>query len=93
MKNADQILSSIAEALAAGRLVLMTDGTVTRKVIQAEITDSALPYHQERTFDVCLEGGGWVQLPISWPWDDLTGYGLTRLDDALYLAPDWWIAL
>ena len=56
MKNADQILSSIAEALAAGRLVLMTDGTVTRKVIQAEITDSALPITRNAPLMCVLRG-------------------------------------
>lgn len=93
MKNAKEILSCIAEALAVGRLVLITDGTVTRKTIQVELTKSNLSCGQESTLDVRLEDERWVQIPVSWPWDDLVGYGLTCLDDVLYIAPNWWIAL
>ena len=92
MKNAEQILSCITEALAASRSVLITDGTVTRKVIHVEMTDSNRSCHQECTFDVRLEDERWVQIPVSWPWDDLVGYGLTCLDDVLYIAPDWLIS-
>lgn len=89
IKGAKQILSRVTEALAAGRLVLMTDGTVTRKIIQMEITTHGL----KSTLDVQVEITGWLEIPIIWPWDELTGYGLTELGDELYLAPDWWIAL
>ncbi len=93
IKDAKQILSRITEALAAGRPAFMTDGTVTRKVIQVELTDSNLALGREGTLDVRIEDGSWKQIPVSWPWDELTEYGLTELDDGLYIAPDWWIAL
>lgn len=93
IKNTKQILSCITEALAAGRPVFMTDGTVTRKVIQVELTDSDLAHSRESTLDVRIEDGSWKQIPVSWPWDELAGYGLTELGDGLYVAPDWWITL
>lgn len=93
IKNAKQILSSITEALAAGRPVFITDGTVTRKVSKAEITSTDLAHGREGTFDVLLEDGRWAQISINWPWDDLIGYGLANLSDGLFIAPDWWIAL
>ena len=83
----------MAEALAAGRPAFMTDGTVTHKVIQVELIDSNLAHGREGTLDVRIEGGRWKQIPVIWPWDELTGYGLTELCDGLYIAPDWWIAL
>ena len=93
IKDAKKILSRLEEALAAGHPVFMTDGTVTRKVIQAELTDSDLAFGREGTLDVRIEDGSWKQIPVIWPWDELTEYGLTELDDGLYIAPDWWIAL
>lgn len=93
IKNTKQIISCITEALAAGRPAFMTDGTVTRKVIQVELTDSDLAHGRESTLDVRIEDGSWKQIPVSWPWDELTGYGLTELGDGMYIAPDWWIAL
>ena len=94
IKDAKKILSRIAEALTAGRPALMTDGTVTRKVIQVELADSDLAHGREGTLDVRrIEDGSWKQLPVNWPWNELTGYGLTELGDGLYIAPDWWIAL
>ena len=77
IKNANQILSCIAEALAAGRPVFMTDGTVTHKVIQVEITNSDLARGREGTLDVRIEDGSWKQIPVSWPWDELTEYPAT----------------
>ena len=93
IKNTKQILSCITEALAAGRPAFMTDGTVTHKVIQVELTDSDLTHGREGTLDVRIEDGSWKQIPVSWPWDELTGYGLTELGDEMYIAPDWWIVL
>ncbi len=93
IKNIKQILSCITEALAADRPTFMTDGTVTRKVIQVELTDSDLTHGREGTLDVRIEDGSWKQIPVSWPWDELTGYGLTELGDGMYIAPDWWIVL
>ena len=93
IKNIKQILGCITEALAAGRPAFMTDGTVTRKVIQVELTDSDLTHGREGTLDVRIEDGSWKQIPVSWPWDELTGYGLTELGDEMYIAPDWWIVL
>lgn len=93
IKNAKQILSSITEALAAGRPVFITDGTVTRKVSKVEITSADLAHGREGTLDVLLEDGRWAQIPMNWPWDDLIDYGLANLGDGLYIAPDWWIAL
>ena len=93
IKDAKKILSCISEALAASRSVFMTDGTVTRRVIQVELTDSDLVLGREGTLDVRIEDGSWKQIPVSWPWDELTEYGLTELGDGLYIAPDWWIAL
>ncbi len=93
IKDAKQILSRITEALAAGRPAFMTDGTVTRKIIKAEITDPNLVCCRESTLDVRIEDGSWKQLPIKWPWDELVEYGLADLSDGLYIAPDWWIAL
>ena len=52
MKNAKLILSQVAEAIASGHSVFMTDGTVTRKVIKVEITDFNLSFGKEGTFDV-----------------------------------------
>ena len=83
----------MAEALASGRPAFLTDGTVTRKVIQVEMSDSDFVCGRERTLDVRIEDGGMIQIPITWPLDELTGYGLTELGDGLYIAPDWWIAL
>ncbi len=93
IKDAKKILSRITETLAVGRPAFMTDGTVTRKVIQVELTDSDLARGREGTFDVRIEDGSWKQIPVIWPWDELDGYGLTELGDGLYIAPDWWIAL
>ena len=93
IKNAKQILSCITEALTAGRPVFMTDGTVTRKVTKVEMTSQDLVRGRESTLDVRTEDGSWKQLPVNWPWDELAGCGLTSLDDGLYIAPDWWIAL
>lgn len=83
----------MADALASGRPPFLTDGTVTRKVIQVEMSDSDFVCGRKRTLDVRIEDGGMIQIPITWPWDELTGYGLTELGDGLYIAPDWWIAL
>ncbi len=55
MKNAKLILSQVAEAIASGHSVFMTDGTVTRKVIKVEITDFNLSFGKEGTFDVLWE--------------------------------------
>jgi len=93
IKDAKKILSRIAGALTAGRPAFMTDGTVTRKVIQVELTDSDLAHSREGTLDVRIEDGSWKQISVNWPWNELTGYGLTELGDGLYIAPDWWIAL
>lgn len=93
IKDAKKILSRIAKALAAGRPAFMTDGTVTRRVVQVELTDSDLALGREGTLDVQIEDGSWKQIPVIWPWDELTEYGLTELGDGLYIAPDWWIAL
>ena len=92
MKNAKLILSQVAEAIASGHSVFMTDGTVTRKVIKVEITDFNLSFGKEGTFDVLVENDGWKQIPMTWPFEDLKCYGLTELDWNLYIAPDWWIA-
>lgn len=93
IKDAKQILSRITKALAAGRPAFMTDGTVTRKIVKVEITDPNLVCGRKSTLDVCIEDGSWKHIPIKWPWDELTEYGLTELGDGLYIAPDWWIAL
>lgn len=93
IKNAKQILSCVTEALAAGRPVFITDGTVTHKVSGVEIAGLDLMYSRKSTLDVQIEDGSWIQLTINWPWDELVGCGLTDLGDGLYIAPDWWIAL
>lgn len=93
IKNTKQILRCITEALTANRPVFITDGTVTRKVILVELTDSDLAHGRVGTLDVRTEDGSWKQLPINWPWDEVTGCGLTEMGDGLYIAPDWWIAL
>jgi len=93
IKEAKQILSRITEALATGRSAFMTDGTVTRKIIMVEITNPGLAYGSESTLDVQIKDGSRKQLPIKWPWDELVEYGLADLNDGLYIAPDWWIAL
>lgn len=93
MKNARLILSHVDEAIASGHFVFMTDGTVTCRVVRVEITDFNFSFGSEGTFDVLVENHGWKQIPMTWPFEDLNGYGLTELDGDLYIAPDWWIAL
>ncbi len=93
IKDAKQILHQATEALADGRPVFLTDGTVTRKVIQVELTNHDLASHIKGSLDVLVEVEGWIQISMSWPWDELIGCGLTDLDGELIIAPDWWIAL
>ena len=94
MKNAKQICTTVMEALNTGKSVFLTDGTVTREVVQVEISNWGF---SKDTFDVMvIDGCGnkvWIQIRIVWPWDELDSYGMVEFDGALYIAPDWWIEM
>lgn len=94
MKNAKQIYTVVTDALNAGRSVFLTDGTVTRKVAQVEISKYGVT---ENTLDIQVidsyDNKTWVQIAIKWPWDELDNYGMVELEKALYIAPDWWIEI
>lgn len=88
VRRASRIMETIREALQAGRPAYLTDGTVTRAILAAEIdgyvTGEFLTIGTETgtaQFEVSL--GGYLE----------GDYGLVELSDGIYFAPDWWIRI
>lgn len=78
------ILKRVEEALAKRQTVFITDGTVTRRVLEISESDGEL--------FISGDANTWVTLVC-----DLCGYvdGWNVMDakEGLYIAPNWWIKI
>lgn len=81
--DANKAFQMIEKAFSDKRLVLVTDGTVTRRVVSVGLAEKLY---------IHTETGGWVEIKRSFCGVTLEGWGLLDAAEALYIAPEWWIA-
>lgn len=81
--DANKAFQMIEKAFSDKRLVLVTDGTVTRRVVSVGLAEKLY---------IHTETGGWVEIKRSFCGLTLDGWGLLDAAEALYIAPEWWIA-
>lgn len=86
--TAADVLAKITEALGAGRMVYVTDGTVSRLVKSAELDGMSLFIRTEKN--------GWIDLEVSRVFGRLNGWEIGTVVDAavdfegaLIIAPAW----
>lgn len=94
MTNASEVCAAVKNALDAGCPVFLTDGTVTQKIAQVEVSNWGF---KRDTLDVLIidgyENKAWVQIYIKWPRDELDGWALKEVDGSLFIAPEWWFEI
>ena len=76
------MIHKILEALAHGRRVFLTDGTVTRLVCASAPAGDDLAVFLDNERHVIIEESDFDSV-----------YGLMDSDEGLYIAPVWWIEL
>ena len=81
--DANKAFQMIEKAFSDKRLVLVTDGTVTRRVVSVGLAEKLY---------IHTETGGWVEIKRSFCGLTWEGWGLLDAAEALYIAPEWWIA-
>lgn len=81
--DANKAFQMIKKAFSDKRLVLVTDGTVTRRVVSVGLAEKLY---------IHTETGGWVEIKRNFCGLTLEGWGLLDASEALYIAPEWWIA-
>lgn len=81
--DANKAFQMIEKAFSDKRLVLVTDGTVTRRVVSVGLAEKLY---------IHTETGGWVEIKRSFCGLTLEGWGLLDAAEALYIAPELWIA-
>lgn len=81
--DANKAFQMIEKAFSDKRLVLVTDGTVTRRVVSVGLAEKLY---------IHTETGGWVEIKWSFCGLTLEGWGLLDAVEALYIASEWWIA-
>ena len=77
--DANKAFQIIEKAFSDKRLVLVTDGTVTRRVVSVGLAEKLY---------IHTEAGGWVEIKRSFCGLTLEGWGLLDAAEALYIAPD-----
>lgn len=77
-------VDTIINRLNSGLSVIVTDGTVSRKVEKAEIYDNVL------SMDYTLDG---IKKCVEVHTDDFDNgkFGTVEHNGVLYVAPQWWI--
>ena len=87
-----KIYSITLSALDTGCPVIVTDGTLTRKVAQVErvpgLTDT-----DDGTLDLLDENNNWWCIKVEFPFNRLDGWAGGWIDGIFYIAPCWWIKL
>lgn len=81
----------ILEALSVGRAVYVTDGTITRRVIQAEEEgqEMILTYDLSHIADG-LRRRVWIS---DENFRTLGGWIIEDIPEGLYIAPCWWVRI
>ena len=90
--DATKICSMVLSELGAGCPVIVTDGTLTRKVSQVERV-SGLTVTDDGTLDLLDENNNWWCIKVEFPFNRLDGWAGTWIDGIFYIAPCWWIDL
>lgn len=81
--EAKKAFQMIEKAFSDKRLVMITDGTVTRRVVSVELAKKLYIY---------TEMGEWVEIERSFCGLTLEKWSLLDTIEGLYIAPEWWIA-
>ena len=90
--DATKIYSMVLSELGAGGPVIVTDGTLTRKVTPVERV-SGLTATDDGTLDLLDENNNWWCIKVEFPFNRLDGWAGTWIDGIFYIAPCWWIDL
>lgn len=79
------VFDKVTEYLVNDRPVYVTDGTVTRQVVSAGIDENSLMLQMGMARDR-------VEIPEA-ALSASDGWGMAELEDGLYIAPEWWLAI
>lgn len=81
----NNVFDKVAKSLVDDRPVYVTDGTVTRRVVAAGIDENSLMLQMGMARDR-------VEIPEA-ALSASGGWGVAELEDGLYIAPEWWLAI
>ena len=87
-----KIYSIVLSELTAGRPVIVTDGTLSRKVVQVECVPG-LNVADDGTLDLLDENNNLWCIKVEFLFNRLDGWAGTWIDGIFYIAPCWWIEL
>ena len=88
LTSVEQVARRLAAAQSAEEVVLMTDGTVTRRI---DLDAAPVADKDNGSFGVLLETGKWTWIDVS--GGELVDVGLVEISSESYLAPIWWIKI
>ena len=80
--DANKAFQMIEKAFSDKRSVMVTDGTVTRRVVSVGLVEKLY---------IHTETGEWVEIGRSFCGLTLDGWGLLDTAGGLLIAPEWWI--
>lgn len=80
--DANKTFQMIEKAFSDKRPVMVTDGTVTRRVVSVGLAEQLY---------IHTETGEWVEIRRSFCGLTLDGWGLLDTAEGLLIAPEWWI--
>lgn len=90
--DAAKVYSIVLSALDTGCPVLVTDGTLTRKVTQVERVPG-LNAADDGTLDLLDENNNWWCIKVEFLFNRLDGWVGAWIDGIFYIAPCGWIEL
>jgi len=85
MMYLQHVFDKVTEYLVNDCPVYVTDGTVTRRVVAAGIDEKSLMLQMGMARDR-------VEIPEA-ALSASDGWGMAELEDGLYIAPEWWLAI
>ncbi|MCI8527329.1 MAG: hypothetical protein HFF17_15770 [Oscillospiraceae bacterium] len=91
-RDATKTYSTILSELTTRRPVIVTDGTLTRKVVQVDRVPG-LTGTDDGTLDLLDENNNWWCIKVEFPFNQLDGWAGAWIDGIFYIAPYWWIEL